>query len=99
VPLIDSQRSFSDAAPLAAAAAQDQHYPEPDTNPNQGAVTTVVQQQPDPQQQQPDPQHQQQQQAVPPQVYSPLHYDIQKFARRIVPTDQEMAERQRIIQG
>jgi hypothetical protein len=42
---------------------------------------------------------QQQQTAMQPQQYSPLHYDIQKFAKRIVPTDKESTEKQRIIQG
>lgn len=98
-----SQRSYTEAAVAAAAAAQDQYLPEPDQPSSpQGTVTTVVEQ-PQPQQQQQDQAVQnqqaiQEQQAVQAQQYSPLHYDIQKFAKLIVPTDQETAERQRIIQ-
>lgn len=89
-------RSFSDAA--ATTAAQEEYWPEPPDSqqqqqqqgPGAASVTTAVA---DQQQQQP------QQGALQPQQYSPLHYDIQKFVKRIVPTDQEMAEKQRIIQA
>jgi DNA polymerase sigma len=70
-----------------------------------GTVTTVVEQEQEQQQEQHQQQPAQQpeqavqdQQALQPQQYSPLHYDIQKFARQIVPTDQETAEKQHIIQ-
>jgi hypothetical protein len=31
-------------------------------------------------------------------VYSPLHYDVVEFARQVVPTPAERAEKQRVIQ-
>jgi hypothetical protein len=31
-------------------------------------------------------------------VYSPLHYDVAEFARQVVPTPAERAEKQRVIQ-
>lgn len=87
-----------------AAAAQDwQEQEVSPSQPQQGVATTVIEQEQQQQQDQyADPKQQQQQQAqqlLQPHQYSPLHYDIQKFVQRVVPTDQEKAEKQRIIQA